>query len=200
MPPYPAFNRENNKQAWGGDREIDRHAALIAQPKEAHFTGSALYAHLCLWNCNRLFQLHARLDHGVVTTDVLPGVNLWEKKKIIWVVSGVKTSFSDVFFFHLNAVWSTSVTRPLHHSLTVKNKKTPDNKALVFIVTDVRMRALTSRNRSLMEESGIRFLCDGLGFYLARRPDHHFTFQVRILTDQSWKGSSLGCFLLVGVL
>lgn len=68
------------------------------------------------------------------------------------------------FFFHLNAVWSTSVTRPLHHSLTVKNRKTPDNKALVFIVTDVRMRALTSRNRSLMEESGIRFLCDGLGF------------------------------------
>lgn len=85
-----------------------------------------------------------------------------KKKKIIWVVSGVKTSFSDVFFFRLNAVWSTSVTRPLHHSLTVKNKKTPHNKALVFIVTDVRMRALTPRNRSLMEESGIRFLCDAL--------------------------------------
>lgn len=68
------------------------------------------------------------------------------------------------FFFHLNAVWSTSVTRPLHRSLTVKNRETPDNKALVFIVTDVRMWALTSRNRSLMGESEIRFLCDSLGF------------------------------------
>lgn len=77
-----------------------------------------------------------------------------------------KNFFFRCLFFHPNAVWSTSVTRPLHHILTVKNKKTPDNKALVFIVTDVRMRALTSRNRSLMEESGIRFLCDGLGFTL----------------------------------
>lgn len=54
MLPYPAFNGENNKQAWGvgvgvgGDREIDRHAALIIQPKEVHFAGSVLYAHLCL--------------------------------------------------------------------------------------------------------------------------------------------------------
>ena len=39
---------ENNKQAWGGDGEIDRHAVLITQPTEAHFTGSVLYAHLCL--------------------------------------------------------------------------------------------------------------------------------------------------------
>lgn len=164
MPPYPAFNRKNNKQAWGGDREIDGHAALIAQPKEAHFTGSALYAHLCLWNCNRLFQLHARLDHGVVTTDVLPGVNLWKKPKNHLSCKWCKNFFFRCFFVQLNAVWSTSVTRPLHHSLTVKNKKTPDNKALVFIVTDVRMRALTSRNRSLKEESGISFLCDGFSF------------------------------------
>lgn len=69
---------ENMKQAGGRRREIDRRALLITQPTEAHCTGSVLYAHLCLWNWNRLFQLHARLDHGIVTIDVLLWVNLWK--------------------------------------------------------------------------------------------------------------------------
>lgn len=149
MPPYPTFNGENNKQAWGGDREIDRHAALITQPKEAHFTGSVLYAHLCLWNCNRLFQLHARLDHGVVTIDVLLGVNLcknhssckWCKKLI----------FPDYFYFFLKIISHCSLK---HFSNTAsalgydaKYKNTPDNKALVFILTVIWTLALANEHK-----------------------------------------------------
>lgn len=88
---------ENNKQAWGGDGEIDRRAVLITQPTEAHFTGSVLYAHLCLWNCNRLFQLHARLDHGVVTIDVLLWVNLCKNHSSCkWCI---KLLFQTISFF-----------------------------------------------------------------------------------------------------
>lgn len=67
----------------GEDREIDRHALLITQPhthtKKDDFTASPLYAHLCLWNCNRLFQLHARLELGVVAIGVPLEVNLCEE-------------------------------------------------------------------------------------------------------------------------
>lgn len=67
----PAFNGKTIKKSVWRDREIDRNAVLITQPIEAHHSGPLLYAHLCLWNCNRLFQLCAQLDHNIVTIDVL---------------------------------------------------------------------------------------------------------------------------------
>lgn len=159
MPRYPAFNGENNKQAWGGDREIDRHAVLIAQAKEAHFTGSLLYAHLCLWNCNRLFQLHALLDRGVVTTDAPPAVNVWKKKKnIIWVVSGVKTYFLDYFF----PSFLSSQCCLKHFSNAAssshpdsKNKKTTHYRAFCLHSADRRMDASSDLKEGIIDRRNV---------------------------------------------
>lgn len=102
-----------NKPEGETGRLIDTQFWSLNQTKKktAHFTASVLCAHLCLWNCDRLFQLHARLERGVVTIDVPLGANLCKNQS-----HGVKTSLYRLFYFTLLflwnpfAGWSTCVT------------------------------------------------------------------------------------------
>lgn len=158
MSPYPAFNGKTINKPGGGDGEIDRRAVLITQPTEAHFTGSVLYAHLCLWNCNRLFQLHARLDHSAVTIDVLLWVNLC-KNHSSWKWCK-KTYFSDFFFSiisHCSLQHCSNTDSALNYGGINR-----ENKALVFVLILIcghKLCVMTIRKRSWVVEAEIRFLC-----------------------------------------
>lgn len=160
MSPYPAFNEKTINRPGRGGGEIDRHAALITQPTEAYFTGPVLYAHLCLWNCNRLFQLHARMDHSAVTIDVLLWVNLCKNHSSCkWC----KKLFSDNCFFiisHCSLKHCRNTASAFDNGGKYQNA--PENKALVFESTLIyghKLWEVTVRKRSSVYEAEMRFHC-----------------------------------------
>ncbi len=146
MPSHPAFNGKTINKPGGGDGEIDRRAVLITQPTEAHFTGSVLYAHLCLWNCNRLFQLHAQLDHGVVTIDVLLWVTLW-KKKNHFSCKWCKKKFYFEYFFssYPTVIFKTAIIQPLHETTDVNTEADQTTKTLFWLSSRHKLWAVTIR-------------------------------------------------------
>lgn len=101
--------------------------------------------------------------------------------------------FGRFFFFFFSSIWNTSVTRPLHHTPTVKTKRQHTTEPFVSTpMTDVWMQALTSRRRSWIEEtSQSRSPCDGLGFTPPPPPpplsQHPNDWGINRWLDRPWK-------------